>query len=140
MPENTGHQYTGSPAACLKRGHGLYLCRMATILTFMDTEIWGNTLRQYAWLLGVILVVIIFNKYISNFISKLLFQLLKRSRFKHSGQLFLKLCCNLWSSFWYCIPFISGFRCSMLWNSSSLSLSVPRYTSMLTVFIHFCSL
>ena len=30
---------------------------MATILTFMDTEIWGNTLRQYAWLLGVILVV-----------------------------------------------------------------------------------
>ncbi len=69
----------------------MYLCRMATILTFMDTEIWGNTLRQYAWLLGVILVVIIFNKYISNFISRLLFQLLKRSRFKHSGQLFLKL-------------------------------------------------
>jgi MscS family membrane protein len=64
---------------------------MAMILQFLDTEYLGNTLRQYAWLLAIFLFVIIFNKYISSLISKLLFQLLRKTRFRHQGKLFLKL-------------------------------------------------
>lgn len=49
----------------------------------------NNTLRQYVWVAGVILFVLIFNKYISKLISKLLFRLVRRSAFKEHGELFL---------------------------------------------------
>ncbi|KRP09111.1 MAG: hypothetical protein ABR94_07965, partial [Sphingobacteriales bacterium BACL12 MAG-120802-bin5] len=57
----------------------------------LDNEFLNNTIRQYLWLGGVLLVVVIFNKYLSSFISRILFQLLKWTRFGEHGKLFLKL-------------------------------------------------
>jgi MscS family membrane protein len=64
---------------------------MAMMATILELEFWGNSVKQYSWFLGVLLFVIIFNRYISRIISKLLFSLLKRTRFKDKGKEFLKL-------------------------------------------------
>lgn len=46
---------------------------------FFNTEFLHNTMRQWCWLAGVIVFVIIFKRYISKFISLLLFKIVERT-------------------------------------------------------------
>lgn len=61
------------------------------LLNFFDTIFLGNTFRQYAWLLGVLIFVIIFKRYISKIISLLLFKLVQKSRAGKMTEQFLSL-------------------------------------------------
>lgn len=54
------------------------------LLNFFDTIFLDNTYRQYAWLMGVLLFVIIFKTYISKLISLLLFRLAAKT---HAGKM-----------------------------------------------------
>lgn len=58
---------------------------------FFDTVFLDNTYRQYAWLLGVLLFVFLFKKYISKLISLLLFRLVKKTRAGKMTEEFLEL-------------------------------------------------
>lgn len=53
---------------------------------FLDTVIWNNTVEQYLWVIGILLFISIFNKYISKFISRLLFKIVRRTHFKAQGE------------------------------------------------------
>ncbi len=55
----------------------------------LDFKIWNNTVEQYLWVAGAILFILIFNKYISKLISRLLFKLVRRSHLKEQGENFL---------------------------------------------------
>ncbi|MFN3939391.1 MAG: mechanosensitive ion channel family protein, partial [Chitinophagales bacterium] len=57
---------------------------------FLQRDFLDNTMRQYMWVAGVLLFILLFNGFISRVISKLLFRLVKRSNFKDKGELFLK--------------------------------------------------
>ncbi|HET8962610.1 MAG TPA: mechanosensitive ion channel domain-containing protein, partial [Chitinophagales bacterium] len=57
---------------------------------FLDIVIWNNTIEQYLWVIGILLFISIFNKYISKFISRLLFKVVRRTHFKEQGEDFLK--------------------------------------------------
>lgn len=57
---------------------------------FLQREFMDNTMRQYMWVAGVLLFILLFNGFISKLISRLLFRLVKRSNFKDRGELFLK--------------------------------------------------
>lgn len=57
---------------------------------FLRTEFYNNTLQQYLLLAGTLLLVILFNKYLSSLVSRLLFQVLRWSRFGTYGKLFVE--------------------------------------------------
>ncbi|MBP7399012.1 MAG: mechanosensitive ion channel [Chitinophagales bacterium] len=57
---------------------------------FLDTVIWNNNVEQYLWVIGILLFISIFNKYISKFISRLLFKIVRRTHFKAQGEDFLR--------------------------------------------------
>ena len=50
-----------------------------TVSEFLNTEFLHNTGRQWCWLVGAILFVIIFKRYISKLISLLLFRIVKKT-------------------------------------------------------------
>ncbi len=58
---------------------------------FLNTEFLHNTWRQWCWLAGVIVFVIIFKKYISRFISLLLFRIVQKTEAGELVEEFLKL-------------------------------------------------
>jgi MscS family membrane protein len=61
------------------------------LLDFLNTIFLDNTLRKYAWLLGTIIFVILFKKYISRVISLLLFRLVQRTQAGKMTEDFLAL-------------------------------------------------
>ncbi|MBC8172857.1 MAG: mechanosensitive ion channel family protein [Chitinophagales bacterium] len=64
---------------------------MMLLQDFFDNVYLNNTFRQYAWLLGAILFVIIFKTVISKLISKMLFALIRKTKASGKGELFLQL-------------------------------------------------
>lgn len=58
---------------------------------FLNQEVFHNTWRQWLWLAGVLVLVIIFKKYISKLISMLLFRIVQRTEAGEMPQEFLKL-------------------------------------------------
>lgn len=58
---------------------------------FLNQEVFYNTYRQWCWLLGVLLFVIIFKRYISRLISALLFRLVKKTEASEMYQEFLHM-------------------------------------------------
>jgi len=59
-------------------------------IKILETEFFNNTLGQYFLLAGTLLFVIIFNKYLSSWIGKLFFQLIKWTRFGNYGKVFVE--------------------------------------------------
>ena len=62
-----------------------------SVSEFLNTEFLHNTGRQWCWLAGVIIFVIIFKRYISKLISLLLFRIVKRTDAGELTQEFLHL-------------------------------------------------
>lgn len=58
---------------------------------FLNQEVMHNTWRQWCWLAGVLVFVIIFKRYISRLISMLLFKIVQRTEAGAIPQEFLKL-------------------------------------------------
>ncbi|MFZ1632928.1 MAG: mechanosensitive ion channel domain-containing protein [Chitinophagales bacterium] len=58
---------------------------------FFDSEFLHNTIRQWTWLAGVILFVILFKKYISKMISLLLFKIVEKTEAGDLVEEFLRL-------------------------------------------------
>jgi MscS family membrane protein len=59
--------------------------------SFFDTEFLNNTWRQWCWLAGVIVVVVIFKRYISKAISLLLFKIVQKTEAGELTEEFLRL-------------------------------------------------
>lgn len=57
---------------------------------FLNHEFLHNTWRQWCWLIGVIIFVVIFKRYISKLISMLLFKIVQRTAAGELSQEFLK--------------------------------------------------
>ena len=62
-----------------------------SVSEFLNTEFFQNTGRQWCWLAGVIVFVILFKRYISKFISLLLFRLVQRTDASELPEEFLRL-------------------------------------------------
>lgn len=58
---------------------------------FLDQEVLYNTWRQWLWLAGVLVFVILFKRYISRLISMLLFRIVQRTEAGEMPQEFLRL-------------------------------------------------
>ena len=64
---------------------------LLSVSEFLNTEFFQNTGRQWCWLAGVIVFVILFKRYISKFISLLLFRLVQRTDASELPEEFLRL-------------------------------------------------
>jgi len=76
--------------------HSGMLCNFAekrkqAMQDFLNQEVYYNTWRQWFWLLGVLLFVIIFKRYISRLISMLLFRMVQKTEAGEMYQEFLKM-------------------------------------------------
>ena len=58
---------------------------------FLHHELWGNTVQEYLWTAGIILLVILFNKIISKYIARILCKLFRRQWKDFDEQTFINL-------------------------------------------------
>lgn len=58
---------------------------------FLQHELWGNTVQEYLWTVGIILLVILFNKIISKYIARLLCKIFRRQWKDFDEQTFINL-------------------------------------------------
>jgi MscS family membrane protein len=57
----------------------------------MDRIIWGNTVGSYIWTVGIILFVLLLNRFISKYLAKLVFRLFHRRLNIHDPKMFTRL-------------------------------------------------
>lgn len=57
----------------------------------MDRIFWGNTIGSYIWTVGIILFVLLLNRFISKYLAKLVFRLFHRRLKIHDPKMFTRL-------------------------------------------------
>lgn len=71
--------------------HFLFLPQSKGMNDFLDREFWSNPIRDYFWVIGVILFVLLLNRFISKYIAILLCKIFKRTWKTFDQQKFVDL-------------------------------------------------